>query len=272
MPHIQIKPQFASSYEKRIASKIQAGIENGFMKIEAERHLPLVIADYISGDLPQYYGQYILVDDKCLSDIRYCSISVGQRYLDGKTWGVNVAVHDGAEDQQGAYTYSRPILEEDYTGEPTDQAIQAAIEKARQALAGDDLRPAFQEQAAREAAAAALLEGVPEHPSREEYERTCEALGFEPKSDADLIWFAERYSHDAGQYHCQDAKERARINLWHRRGWQAKAERPAPTLIGFAQARPAVPEKTGQLWEPCEHCGREPIYMPLHVCEHCWPR
>lgn len=34
----------------------------------------------------------------------------------------------------------------------------------------------------------------------------------------------------------------------------------------------AGPRKTGQLWEPCEQCGREPIYMPLYLCEHCWPK
>lgn len=31
------------------------------------------------------------------------------------------------------------------------------------------------------------------------------------------------------------------------------------------------PQKTGQLWEPC-HCGREPIYMPLMLCDRCWPK
>jgi ribosomal protein S27AE len=31
------------------------------------------------------------------------------------------------------------------------------------------------------------------------------------------------------------------------------------------------PKKTGQLWEECPKCGREPIYMPLHLCDHCWP-
>lgn len=33
----------------------------------------------------------------------------------------------------------------------------------------------------------------------------------------------------------------------------------------------AGPQKTGQLWEPCPRCGSEPIYMPLHICESCWP-
>lgn len=34
----------------------------------------------------------------------------------------------------------------------------------------------------------------------------------------------------------------------------------------------AGPKKTGQLWEECPRCGREPVYMPLHLCDHCWPK
>lgn len=30
-----------------------------------------------------------------------------------------------------------------------------------------------------------------------------------------------------------------------------------------------VPE--GQIWEPCEKCGHEPSYTPLHLCKKCWP-
>ena len=30
------------------------------------------------------------------------------------------------------------------------------------------------------------------------------------------------------------------------------------------------PEKTGQLWESCR-CGQEPVYMPLMLCDRCWP-
>ena len=31
------------------------------------------------------------------------------------------------------------------------------------------------------------------------------------------------------------------------------------------------PKKTGQLWEPCPRCGNEPVYMPLQLCDQCWP-
>lgn len=29
---------------------------------------------------------------------------------------------------------------------------------------------------------------------------------------------------------------------------------------------------TGQIWgKNCERCGRDPVYMPLMLCEKCWP-
>ena len=34
----------------------------------------------------------------------------------------------------------------------------------------------------------------------------------------------------------------------------------------------SVPKKSGQLWEPCERCGEEPVYMPLNLCALCWPK
>ena len=32
------------------------------------------------------------------------------------------------------------------------------------------------------------------------------------------------------------------------------------------------PSSTGQLWEECELCGAEPIWMPHMVCTRCWPK
>lgn len=34
--------------------------------------------------------------------------------------------------------------------------------------------------------------------------------------------------------------------------------------------KPPYPEK--EVWEHCKICGREPVYLPLHLCEHCWPK
>lgn len=48
------------------------------------------------------------------------------------------------------------------------------------------------------------------------------------------------------------------------------------THVTCPEGKPAQatggPRKTGQLWEECPRCGREPVYMPLHLCEHCWPK
>ena len=32
------------------------------------------------------------------------------------------------------------------------------------------------------------------------------------------------------------------------------------------------PGAQGQLWEECERCGEEPVYMPLMLCAKCWPK
>ena len=46
-------------------------------------------------------------------------------------------------------------------------------------------------------------------------------------------------------------------------------------LQAALKPKPPLPQAyvpmTGQLWEACPRCGREPVYMPLHLCEKCWP-
>lgn len=32
------------------------------------------------------------------------------------------------------------------------------------------------------------------------------------------------------------------------------------------------PEPLGQIWEECERCGCEPVYIPLMLCLDCWPQ
>jgi len=52
------------------------------------------------------------------------------------------------------------------------------------------------------------------------------------------------------------------------REWTARHE-PAEQPPESVSVQP--PRKRGQLWEPCEKCGGEPSYMPLHLCSLCWP-
>jgi hypothetical protein len=30
--------------------------------------------------------------------------------------------------------------------------------------------------------------------------------------------------------------------------------------------------KQGQIWEECEQCGNQPVYLPLLLCDDCWPK
>lgn len=52
-----------------------------------------------------------------------------------------------------------------------------------------------------------------------------------------------------------------RLHSWH------EVERTTRAPI----PRPWPPHKEGELWEECPHCRREPVYMPLLVCDRCWP-
>ena len=52
------------------------------------------------------------------------------------------------------------------------------------------------------------------------------------------------------------------------------AERKRQEAEAAARSQPSgnTPvERCGQLWEPCENCGKEPVYLPLHRCDSCWP-
>lgn len=103
--------------------------------------------------------------------------------------------------------------------------------------------------------------------SREGYEAACAACGVAALTDAECSGYGVRY----GDFSFPEypAETVAQIRLASLRLRQidadaAAADRPV--------APPAVPVQQGQLWEPCEVCGAEPVYMPLHVCANCWPK
>lgn len=67
--------------------------------------------------------------------------------------------------------------------------------------------------------------------------------------------------------HTQGYEEGYAYDLYADKSALEAAAFPPPTP-------PVAPEytaMTGQLWEPCVSCGAEPVYMPLHRCEACWP-
>lgn len=103
---------------------------------------------------------------------------------------------------------------------------------------------------------------------RADYEAACAALGVEARSDEECAAYGVRYG-DFRYPSCSPDHivtmrlARLRMVALDR---TAEVARKAPLPV---VDRPS--QRTGQLWEPCERCGGEPVYMPLHLCDKCWP-
>lgn len=103
--------------------------------------------------------------------------------------------------------------------------------------------------------------------TRADYELACAAAAVEAMDDAKI---AKSYACEFGQFGLDmDLPELIRLTLAQQRfqALKAQAKKPceAPALAVDLTHRDC------QLWEPCEHCGVEPSYGPLHLCDACWP-
>lgn len=258
-------------------------MSNGFLQIKIERHLPLIIMNRLAG-MPQYFEGNIYINNELASNMRRCEVIVaalswftpngGEPVI--KEWCASASVCDGSNDAISGYVYSRTLFCETYDTPPEDEAVKQAVAHCLSAIKNDDLKPAVQEQRELEQKSHELLEGYPQEPTRNEYEFICKQLGIDARSDQELVVFSKSYSHYAGQYHRLDARERAIISAYRQRGLTVSREQSASDSTAVADAKLAnkivQPAMQGQLWEPCEACGEEPVYMPLHLCESCWPR
>jgi len=106
--------------------------------------------------------------------------------------------------------------------------------------------------------------------SRPEYEAAARELGCELLPDAGCDCYAVRYFNFPYPQYTALMCNSMRIAAL--RLAAIDAERLEASM---AQARPVavVPVcRQGQLWEPCERCGAEPVNMPLHLCDGCWPK
>ncbi|MGP9797028.1 hypothetical protein ACT3UJ_06685 [Halomonas sp. 86] len=102
--------------------------------------------------------------------------------------------------------------------------------------------------------------------SRAEYEQSCQELGVQAFTDEYCLkgWGDFRfpqYSNEVVVAQVLAGRRRNGIKGELEQAMDSTA--PAPKL--------SVPKPNGQLWEPCEICGKEPVYMPLHKCMDCWP-
>jgi len=109
--------------------------------------------------------------------------------------------------------------------------------------------------------------------SRVEYEMLCAEYGVTPNADKDLFpSYGLKYG-DFGMshYHTLTENRQAGIEgtIHQRRSWGIEREKKdEKTGVSVQPPTPEV-KKTGQLWEPCPKCGKEPVYMPLHLCKDC---
>lgn len=118
----------------------------------------------------------------------------------------------------------------------------------------------------------AFLDGVAAILERSEYERLCEANGVKRRSDADCSSYGVQHGvfsfpeHDVGTI---AEMEMARRRL---RGVEREQAGNGAGLEVADREAGQETKKEGQLWEACEKCGAEPVYMPLHLCARCWPK
>ncbi len=101
--------------------------------------------------------------------------------------------------------------------------------------------------------------------TRAAYESACKKLNVEALSDEICKSYGVQYGTfqfpDYTGNHCLKMK---------------LARRRLRGLLKSAKNNPeqkhSIPEKAATLHMPCKVCEREPCFMPLHLCEHCWPK
>lgn len=106
--------------------------------------------------------------------------------------------------------------------------------------------------------------------SRADYEAACLACAVEPLSDTDCDNYGVKFGNFTYPEYAPDYIVQMTLAYW--RLQQLKADAKVRYSPRGDQRVATVPAKDGQLWEKCEQCGTVPVYMPLHLCDKCWPK
>lgn len=115
----------------------------------------------------------------------------------------------------------------------------------------------------------AVTENYRDPLGRKEYELLCAGNGAEILNDSDCTSYGVKFGDF--NYPEYSAAHVVTMHLARQRMRQLDAE-TAAAQSAHAKSHPKQAIKPeGQLWEPCEQCGAEPVYMPLHLCKQCWP-
>lgn len=240
--------------------------------IQQDNHASGVLSIFESDGVPvlvKYVGRYPTAtcdDGRSTKTDPHILISISRGSISGAEYFSGVTV-EAVGRWEGAVRKSLPVFSMVYytarertaTPDVWVEIGKRQLPEAMQALASIDAQYAAANEFADRASA------YTQPLSRGQYVAAASELGVECLSDAECLSYGVKYGvFSFPEYSPQYV---AAMHLAALRWRQLQCEqKPRPTP---AVARP--PAKTGQLWEPCEVCGAEPVYMPLHLCEACWP-
>jgi len=112
--------------------------------------------------------------------------------------------------------------------------------------------------------------------TRAGYEAACVVAGIEPLADEHIL---TSYGIQYGDFSFPEYEPDHVIAMALAASRQSslKKEAEEKRKQEQAQQRPSQEKvsaeivRQGQVWEGCERCGKEPSYLPLHLCNKCWP-
>lgn len=186
----------------------------------------------------------------------YAGVSLFDGYLYSR--GSGRTVHIYPVEGESVASLAKRVFGTDYDLTPEYEYIQARVEQKKELLTK-------------------VGGSLPAEISYSQYIELCQILGVKQPVDPtqDCIYTYLYYDHGVGGYSSLSAIEQISVDLIHALGkYNYKLREEHKRLAKAKQdmiLEESPPKMNGQLWEGCEICGREPVYLPLHLCEKCWP-
>ncbi len=234
----------------------------GFIEAFLEDGVPVLVTSW------GHYPDAALPDGTSTRDQPHIAIGIGGGTFSGRRYFRHYTVE--AVGTQGPDGRRRTIkvaeVSTDETPEPWPlvEAAKLRLPEAMRALAGLDATWT----AAEERMAALRPYYGRGGLDRAEYEAACRACGVEALPDEQCSTWGE---FNYPQYSADDV---VKLGLSQARGYRRERDaREAAEARARERAKlpKKAPRKEGQIWQECEHCGREPVYLPLFLCDRCWP-
>lgn len=111
---------------------------------------------------------------------------------------------------------------------------------------------------------------------RKTYEMLCKKFGVKPVQDKELSGYYGIRHVNFSMSHYNSPKPGYRESaisgqLGQQRFFAIEREMKSKSVVSARAAMAGPVARDGQIWEPCVKCGKEPSYLPLHLCKKCWP-